>query len=217
VDNQFEAFQSSDQVLTIHGEYQQAEIGELLDKYDVELAVYPSAGPETFCYTLTEAWSAGIPALVPPIGALAERVTNVQAGWLMTDWRDLDAILDDILSILDSRQQGEFKTRQAHARLAHRYSVDEMIEDTEAIYSKVISPGALRSAKSTSPAVLLEAARAAQVDTIVATGTSLPVHSWPVRMILYIRESRLGKKLVEFVPMGLRRLLKRIFLDSGIE
>jgi len=31
----------------------------LLDHYRIELVVFPSAGPETFCYTLTEAWSAG--------------------------------------------------------------------------------------------------------------------------------------------------------------
>ena len=33
------------------------------------LVLYPSAGPETFSYTLTEAWACGRPVLVPPIGA----------------------------------------------------------------------------------------------------------------------------------------------------
>jgi glycosyltransferase involved in cell wall biosynthesis len=48
----------------------------LLDHYRINLVVFPSAGPETYCYTLTEAWMAGRPALVPPIGALYERVQD---------------------------------------------------------------------------------------------------------------------------------------------
>ena len=48
--------------------------------YRVALVLYPSAGPETFSYTLSEAWSAGMPVLVPPIGALAERVRGKRRG-----------------------------------------------------------------------------------------------------------------------------------------
>ena len=51
-----------------------------LAHYRVALVLYPSAGPETFSYTLSEAWSAGVPVLVPPIGALAERVAGTGAG-----------------------------------------------------------------------------------------------------------------------------------------
>ncbi len=57
---------------------------DLLAHYRVALVLYPSAGPETFSYTLSEAWAAGRPVLVPPIGALAERVRGSGAGWVMT-------------------------------------------------------------------------------------------------------------------------------------
>ena len=64
--------------------------------------LYPSAGPETFSYTLSEAWAAGRPVLVPPIGALAERVQATGAGWVMTDdeWRDEMRMLDRILALV---------------------------------------------------------------------------------------------------------------------
>ena len=52
----------------------------LLAHYRVALVLYPSAGPETFSYTLSEAWAAGRPVLVPPIGALAERVRGQRRG-----------------------------------------------------------------------------------------------------------------------------------------
>ena len=54
------------------------------------LVAFPSAGPETFSFTLSESWAAGLPVIVPPFGALAERVAESSAGWLWTDseWRD---------------------------------------------------------------------------------------------------------------------------------
>ena len=66
------------------------------------LVLYPSAGPETFSYTLSEAWASGRPVLVPPIGALEERVRDSGAGWVMTDaeWRDEERMLERLLAVL---------------------------------------------------------------------------------------------------------------------
>ena len=50
----------------------------LLDHYGVRLVAYPSAGPETFSFTLSEAWAAS-PRVVPPIGALVDRVSTTGA------------------------------------------------------------------------------------------------------------------------------------------
>ena len=72
----------------------------LLDHYRVRMTVFPSAGPETFSYTLTESFAARRPALVPPIGALAERVRASCGGWLMDDWEDDEAILKQLLLLL---------------------------------------------------------------------------------------------------------------------
>ena len=36
------------------------------DPAAIALVLYPSAGPESFSYTLSEAWTAGRPVLVPP-------------------------------------------------------------------------------------------------------------------------------------------------------
>ena len=78
---------------------------DLLAHYRVALVLYPSAGPETFSYTLTESWTAGRPVLVPPIGALPERVQGTGAGWVMTDaeWRDEASMLDRLHRVARSR------------------------------------------------------------------------------------------------------------------
>jgi len=68
---QFQAYQDKDKVLTVHGQYDSRMWGRCWIITRIRMVAFPSAGPETYCYTLTEAWQAGRPALVPPIGAWA--------------------------------------------------------------------------------------------------------------------------------------------------
>jgi glycosyltransferase involved in cell wall biosynthesis len=112
-------WQSDDAVLTVHGRYDTADLPDLLAHYRVAMVLYPSAGPETFSYTLTEAWAAGRPVLVPPIGALAERVRDSGAGWIMTDaqWRDEAQMLDRLCALLAASERESIAAASiAHAR-----------------------------------------------------------------------------------------------------
>ena len=95
-------WQSDDAVLTIHGRYEPHELPDLLARYRVRLVAFPSAGPETFSFTLSETWAAGLPVVVPPFGALAERVAGTGAGWLWTDaeWRDETKMLARIAALV---------------------------------------------------------------------------------------------------------------------
>src|SRR4029077_7049424 len=95
--------QSEDAVFTQHGPFDSREIGALLDHYRVRLVAYPSVGPETFSFTLSEAWAGGRPVVVPPIGALAERVGASGGGWVLSDeeWYDDARMLDRIAALLD--------------------------------------------------------------------------------------------------------------------
>lgn len=47
----------------------------------IQLAIFPSIWPETFCYALSECWMAGIPPIVSNLGALEERVAKTGCGW----------------------------------------------------------------------------------------------------------------------------------------
>ena len=84
-DRVHEAWQSDDARLTVHGRYDPTDLPELLEHYDARLVLFPSMGPETFAFTLSEVWAAGRPVLVPPIGALAERVGDHGAGWVLDE------------------------------------------------------------------------------------------------------------------------------------
>ena len=111
-------WQSADRTLTIHGSYGQDELAALLERYRIDLAVFPTIWPETFSYTLSEAWRAGRPALVPPRGALSERVSATGAGWLMRGWPDIGAIADELVDLTTGGRRAELRVRSRLARAA---------------------------------------------------------------------------------------------------
>ena len=80
LDRQSGPWQSDDARLTVHGRYDANALPRLLDHYRAALVAYPSHGPETFSFTLSEVWAAGRAVVVPPIGALRERVAGTGAG-----------------------------------------------------------------------------------------------------------------------------------------
>jgi hypothetical protein len=120
LDVQHAPWQSADAMLTVHGRYSVPELPALFRHYRVALVAYPSEGPESFSYTLSETWTAGLPALVPPIGALAERVTQWGAGWVLTDdeWHDEDRMLDRIAALAGPPSAAARAAASANARAA---------------------------------------------------------------------------------------------------
>ncbi len=66
-----------------HGEYQRLELQGRLRALNPHVVIILSRCPETYCLTLDEAWNAGIPAIVTPLGAPAERVAATGAGWIL--------------------------------------------------------------------------------------------------------------------------------------
>jgi GT2 family glycosyltransferase len=66
----------------ITGKYEQHEAVALIKRQQAALAWIPSIWPETWCYTLTEAWQAGLDVLAFDIGAPAERIRRTGRGWV---------------------------------------------------------------------------------------------------------------------------------------
>jgi glycosyltransferase involved in cell wall biosynthesis len=117
-------------VLTVHGHYDESEVASLLDRYRVSLLVFPTIWPETFSYTLSEGWNAGRPALVPPVGALQERVVASGAGWVMHGWPDTDAMLDQLMALTapESASERERRGDLGKAAAASEAAVAEPME-----------------------------------------------------------------------------------------
>ena len=82
-----------------------------------------------------------MPALVPPIGALAERVAHARAGWVMTDdeWRSDDRMLDRLCEIVSPAQATVRRSASERARAATRIAPFAMSEATIARYAKALA------------------------------------------------------------------------------
>lgn len=85
-----------DDALFIHGPYAEEDAGALLTAYRAEAVLFPNTVPESFSYALSEAWAAGLPAIVPPEGALAERVRAHGGGWVLPERFGVDSIVERI-------------------------------------------------------------------------------------------------------------------------
>jgi glycosyltransferase involved in cell wall biosynthesis len=142
---------SADAVFAQHGPFDSREIGALLEHYRVRLVAYPSAGPETFSFTLSEAWAAGRPVIVPPIGALAERVEASGGGWVLTDeeWRDDARMLERIEALLAPSAAAAYAAAVGRAQATPQPTLAAMAEATIAIWRAAFTRKA--AAESTQP------------------------------------------------------------------
>ncbi len=67
----------------VTGFYREEEAVELIRAQDADLAFLPSVWPETWCFTLGQAWRAGLRAAVFDLGVPAERVRRTGWGQLL--------------------------------------------------------------------------------------------------------------------------------------
>jgi glycosyltransferase involved in cell wall biosynthesis len=67
----------------VTGRYSEAEAEALIRAQGAHLALLPSVVPESWCYTLSLAWRAGLRCVVFDLGAQAERVRATGYGWCL--------------------------------------------------------------------------------------------------------------------------------------
>jgi GT2 family glycosyltransferase/glycosyltransferase involved in cell wall biosynthesis/2-polyprenyl-3-methyl-5-hydroxy-6-metoxy-1,4-benzoquinol methylase len=80
------AFGASDQPNVVStGQYERLDVVRLIESYKVDIIVVASIWPETYCYTVSESWMAGVPVMTGPLGAQAERARATGAGMALDD------------------------------------------------------------------------------------------------------------------------------------
>lgn len=123
----------------VHGPYLDAELPALLAAYGVEIALFPNRLPESFSYTLSEVWAAGIPVIVPDEGALAERVSQHRGGWLLPaqfSAQDATHVLRRLFSASSAGELARVKS-QIDPRDPFRIpTLASMARDIDAIYER---------------------------------------------------------------------------------
>ena len=101
----------------IHGAYADEEVPGLLAAYGARLALFPNRVPESFSYTLSDAWSSGVPVLSAPFGALGERVARHGGGWLLPPDFDAATIAGRLRELFSER--GAAERARVESQLSH--------------------------------------------------------------------------------------------------
>lgn len=117
--------------VTLHGAYKNEELYSKLKTIGPSLALIPSLWPETYCHTLTESWSMGIPTICSNLGTLRERVEQHKAGWL-ADPQQPHTWYQLMLKLVD--QQAEYENVQAHVRVYRAQPVSKMVTQYVELY-----------------------------------------------------------------------------------
>jgi hypothetical protein len=69
------------------GRYDNQRLLDLLAQVRPHLVWFPGCAPETYSFTLSAALHAGLPVVVPNIGAAPERVAGLSWAWIVpSDW-----------------------------------------------------------------------------------------------------------------------------------
>ena len=119
--------------LVLHGPYRREEIFERLANAEIDLMLFLPPWPETFSYTLSEALSAGVPAIATDQGALPERIREGGLGAIVRTVDEAAATLERLIN-----DPEELRGLQAAAsRFEHRTLAD-MADAYRPIYDEML-------------------------------------------------------------------------------
>lgn len=88
-----------DDRIFITGTYKEEEAVSLVKKQQADIAFFPAIWPETWCYTLSIAWRAGLETVAFDLGALAQRIKKTQRGVVLSSLMTIPDINDMLLNL----------------------------------------------------------------------------------------------------------------------
>ena len=151
----------------VYGPYLDQELNGVLEAFGVDVALFPNRLPESFSYTLSEVWRAGIPAVVPDEGALGERVARWGGGWRLPPAYTA-AGAADFLQELFSRGRAEERARVKSEVDPHDSaripSLVAMSEEIKALYERFGLPEPHNGTDARAAKKALEPLLAANLD-----------------------------------------------------
>lgn len=118
-----------------HGTFERDEFYKKVEEIKPSFIGIFSIWPETFCHTLTEAWSCGIPVIGTNIGVIQDRILKNNGGWII-DKDDSKKSYNIILNIVmkERIEKDSFLNIQSNIRQIIFKSTEEMAEEYMIIY-----------------------------------------------------------------------------------
>jgi GT2 family glycosyltransferase/glycosyltransferase involved in cell wall biosynthesis len=87
--------------MTYHGKYKREDFSTIVTKMDLDVGAVFSIWNETWCHTLTELWSVGLPVMVFDFKTIAGRVKESGAGWVYKH-NDISSLYTEIINTLSN-------------------------------------------------------------------------------------------------------------------
>jgi GT2 family glycosyltransferase/glycosyltransferase involved in cell wall biosynthesis len=114
------------------GKYKKEELPQLMKDNQIDVVCILPTWPETFCYTVSEAWMNGIPVLGTDIGAVGERIRRTGGGWLTAP----DAAPEQILKQLHEIREhpDDYRQKKQIVEAMQHKSVEAMCGEYRALY-----------------------------------------------------------------------------------
>lgn len=119
-----------------YGRYDRKDLNKIVSDLKINLIGILSIWPETYAYTLTEAWLTQTPTIVTNLGALEERTNLENTGWVIDHKSDAKAILNKINQIIDDKE--EYNKKVEALRSMKFKTVEEMATEYSDIYKEYI-------------------------------------------------------------------------------
>ena len=118
------------------GKYNRDNITKILKQNHIQLVCILSICPETFSYTLSEAWAAGIPVLGSMYGAVKERIMSTGAGLVLDE-----LCAKDILTKISAFKNDEALRNKLNAAVkkVNLKTVEQMDAEYYQLYDKAFA------------------------------------------------------------------------------
>ena len=115
-----------------HGKYERKDFNRIAADIEPSFSLILSTCPETYSYTLTESWMAGIPVIASDLGALKQRITSTDAGWLV-DYTNINEIYNLIINI----NQNDYENKLSSISKIKFKDLNEMCDEYISLYNKL--------------------------------------------------------------------------------
>ena len=126
--------------VTLHGSYDRGNATQLFHEIKPHIGAIFSIWPETYCHTLTELWSAGVPTIGFDIGAVGERLKETGAGWRLPIC-SAEELFKELLSIKKSPDDYATKCLAViswQEREGAEYGTEAMAARYKEVYNRVL-------------------------------------------------------------------------------
>ncbi len=117
-----------------HGKYEREEFYDKIYEIKPSFIGIFSIWPESFCHTLTEAWSCHIPVIGSNVGVVKDRIIKNNGGWIV----DINNSKNAYKSIMDiSKNLDDYKKVVENLKTMHFKNIFEMVSEYVRIYDMV--------------------------------------------------------------------------------